>query len=54
MLNKIVMMGRLFLLTPLREGRRFASPYTVWMDKFLLTPLREGRQGTRTINPIID
>ena len=34
----------LFLLTPLREGRREDSLKDWKAGKFLLTPLREGRQ----------
>ena len=40
-------MGRrkkIFLLTPLREGRLVQSFFTAWIETaFLLTPLREGR-----------
>ena len=34
----------LFLLTPLREGRRPPMICAVWHSQFLLTPLREGRR----------
>ena len=34
---------RIFLLTPLREGRRAASAVAEIRASFLLTPLREGR-----------
>ena len=34
----------LFLLTPLREGRRRSAGRSRSRTKFLLTPLREGRQ----------
>ena len=36
--------GHIFLLTPLREGRRTSRPVRQKPDRFLLTPLREGRQ----------
>ena len=37
---------RLFLLTPLREGRQIAREYDEHRNVFLLTPLREGRPIT--------
>ena len=38
-----------FLLTPLREGRRFASTlFSENENQFLLTPLREGRRQFST------
>ncbi len=41
-------LGVLFLLTPLREGRRFQELKNFRKKlEFLLTPLREGRQEAR-------
>ena len=40
----------LFLLTPLREGRRSSSPARQAQILFLLTPLREGRPRSTTTN----
>ena len=39
---------KIFLLTPLREGRPHAMLDGEIVDKFLLTPLREGRQQFST------
>ena len=42
-------MERLFLLTPLREGRLWTGEKWIPVPtKFLLTPLREGRLGSRS------
>ena len=50
---ELIFRPSLFLLTPLREGRRVVGRSPVGVTLFLLTPLREGRLALRVSDDVV-